>query len=267
LGYWPLFLLVAGCGLPDYAQIDSPDKIFTGSDAVVGFTTLTDDPDIIETGYAIYYKIYRDFEELYSDDLDEFSNLGDGLLPGSTLPKQFGFVLAGGTEDGRVLPSSTGFNIPHIIANENVYINFNPTGVADSNSRAEPEVVRIDPDPGTGTPMGITLTRGYIDIEDTSSNPPLRYFVDDWRVEPDPENDYFDGDLRRPPPSSQPGTSSSQWTGTPFFSAVDLPTNIQIAVVVYSVGIDKSGGGLTFLESEPVHLGRVNYTEIQAAVR
>ncbi|MDF1568147.1 MAG: hypothetical protein P1P77_09030, partial [Spirochaetaceae bacterium] len=154
-------------------------------------------------------------------------------------------------------------NIPHVNPGENIYINFDPTDKTSSNDRAEPEVLRVDPDRGPGIRMNIILVRGFIDIE---VNSPLLSFVNDWRVEADTSNGYFDGDLRRPPPKPQPGLAGDDWSGTPIFTSDDvMPENLQVAIVVYSVGIDTSNGGLTFLASEPVHIGKVNYTEIQAA--
>ena len=261
------FLIITGCGLPDYAKINPPTTVGLDPNLKwVGFKTPTDDTNI--TGYVVYYKIYTNLENsLYDDDRNAFTSSSEELPLGDTLPVQQEFVRAGGTDLGRVFPSSTGFNIPHINPGENVYINFDPTNEPNSNDRAEPEVVRVDPDPGVGTPLGITLTRGYIDIEDPSASPPLRYFVNDWRVEADTSSGYFDGDLRRPPPKPQPGSAEDEWTGTPIFTSGNLPTSLQIAIVVYSVGLDSTGGGLTFLESEPVHLGRVEYTNILAKVR
>lgn len=269
--------MIIGCGLPDYGVLSRPTVINQGtSTTLLGFTTPVDDDFIL--GYTLYYKIYISLSE-YSTFNDEqyfldgyYLNTNDEFPTGNIVPLNHGFVRAGvfGQDD---IPNYA-YNIPHKNdvpgpndwVEEDIFIDFNIPPVGDSNLREEPVVI-LDTLPGVTVTPNITLARGFLDLRYTEKY--LRRFVDDWYVspeEPPPYNiGFFDGDLRRPPPSSQPGLVGDIWTGTPiiFDTGGEISSDFIIAFVVYSTGVDTTGGEIRFLDSKPIHLGKIVYSQIR----
>ncbi len=254
-------LFIAGCGLPDFSTLVKPIVISnTGSATILGFTTPNPDPGTQINGYVIYYKIYTDFTD-FSDKNDEWffdENKYDNdiveMPPGNIIPIERGFVRAGEFGDEDI---TNQFNIQHTNPGDNIIIDFNYSGVTDSNTREEP-VAGIGPDPKMD-PNAVILARGFIDPRYT--NIKLRRFVNDWFFSLS-DSDFHDGDLRRPP-GTQPGTGLGDFTGDPILKSVTSHGQFLISFTTYSIGIDTLSSPPTLVVSKPVYLGNVEFTSIQ----
>ena len=267
-----IIIIASGCGIPEFTSIDPPTVVDTDiSETMVAFKTPSDDKNIL--GYMIYYKIYTDTGN-YQADKTYFDSGDDSIKPGDTDLINKGFSRVGiRSNSGTELSSNAEGTIKEIgkdSDSEVIFINI------DSNSSQEPKVGYLEnynssnplPKFETLQALDISLTRGYTDIRKDDSQ--LLSFVNDWSVGSTKE-DYFDGDLRVPAPvRDQPGRSSNlnSWQQLdPLYTTASIPPELYIAFAVYTLGLEIGGGKLSFMYSQPLHLGRVSYSVIKNKVR
>jgi len=284
-----LMQIVVGCGLPQVALLEQPQKLSRvhASDdpeqpelppTVIAFAFPDNDTSII--GYAIFYKIYysladpdiRDDER----DFDENSYIGTNneMQPGDAILRERGFLKLG--EYGK--SEFEEYYIGHDGSQEAVYIAFNPSGATNADRRKQP-IIGYDYPVNNGVKV---LARGFIDprdgSENTETNPgnKFRSFVNDWEYDVDDPDGYHDGDLRRGYNllGYQPGwkIEDIERCGIPYFlrrpktlpdgtSVGIMPgKTLRIGFAVYSYG--RIPGSLKPITSKPVYVGEVGYPDL-----
>lgn len=259
--------IIAGCGLPQYNVLAPPTAVTGTLPAQLEFQTPLLDTGI--QGYIVYYKVYRNNEVsgLYLDERSQFDpsyyvDTTQELEPGARLPLRLEFVRA-----GRAGSSTYGsWLIPHPGAGVVVNIDFDPSGDGVYNRSSNPPEVDNTSDPvfvmarGTIDPTVVGVFAGV--------NPgDFRSFVGgDWEADfgveaNDEPDDYYDGDLLRPPPLNP--VTPIGLSGLPIVGVDSggydfaTTTSFTIGFCVYSTGFDPND--LTKLESVPLHIGGVNY--------
>ena len=244
-----MMFVLAGCGLPNYTALGSPVSTTSASiPRKLSFTTVTAPVGVTVTGYALYYKVYRDQSDYNAlGEADRTAiNHKDAQTGSSTLTSK-GFVRAGELS-ATDLPANQ-FNIRHLGSGDTIVLDF----PADANPVAG-NALNAASAPGSAVANRITLARGYIDYR--TANDGLRRFYNDWAF----GSVFTDGDLRRPP-GKQPATVVTDLTGTSIVTAAGRQEFV-VAFAVYAVGLIQAE--LTPLSSQPTHLGSIRYSDISA---